>query len=117
MVADLLKKADFICLQEHWLWSFEAENIIKESFPEVGLHIRSIDEYNNIVPLAVGRGHGGVCTLWNSEHDPYVKKTKDGNERILVTLVEYPNNSKICLVNCYLPSGDSKKAQEDLRMT
>ena len=38
-------------LQEHWFWSFEAENTIKETFPDVRLHVGSTDQSNNIYSL------------------------------------------------------------------
>ena len=112
-VEELMNNSDFVCIQEHWLWAFENEHIIKKMFPGAGFHSRAVDEFHNITPIAVSRGHGGVCTLWKREHDPYMKKTSDGNERVLITIFEPPHNARVCLINCYLPAGESKKAIED----
>ncbi len=44
--------------------------------------------------------------------DPYIKPLDDGNERILPVLVKIPGHH-FCLINCYLPSGNSADAIRD----
>ena len=57
------------------------------------------------------RGHGGVATLWCDQLDPYATRLKEGNNRIVVTAFRV-NPQPILVMNCYLPSGNSPKAQE-----
>ena len=92
-------------LQEHWLFTFEQNNIA-DYIPSMHYHIRSVDQYNNISPVERLRGHGGVATLWTKDLDPFVRRSEEGNQRILVTLFELPT-CKICCINAYLPSGNS----------
>ena len=108
----MLKDSSIVCIQEHWLWSFEAENVIQGIFPSKGYHIRSVDESDNIDPVATARGHGGVATIWDKNIDPLIQKTNDGNERILVTVINLSKTKRYCIFNCYLPAGEGRSAME-----
>ena len=112
-VLECLNHAAIMCIQEHWLWSFEAGTTIEKLIPDKSYHIRSSDEYHNIEPIAVPRGNGGIATIWNKDLDPFAKRTNEGNERILVTKFEFNKANKICIINCYLPAGEGKRATED----
>ena len=108
----MLKDSAIVCIQEHWLWGFEAEKTTQGIFPGKGFHIRSVDEFDNIDPIATARGHGGVATIWDKSLDPLIQKTNDGNERILVTVINPNKNKKVCIMNCYLPAGEGRRAVE-----
>ena len=112
-------KSSITCLQEHWLLEYE-KNKIDNLFPEVLHHSKSVDEEleaHEDTHSQKPRGHGGVCTLWKRELDQYAFRTKEGNNRIVVTLFDIPK-VPICVINCYLPSGVSSSAvqnfEEDL---
>ena len=97
-------------IQEHWLYSFEQEEILND-LPGWNFSCRSVDEYDNISLISRPQGYGGVATLWKAGLNAYMKKSKEGNERILPTFLE-TEKSKTLLINCYLPSGNSKNALE-----
>ena len=54
-----------------------------------------------------------MATFWRKTLDPYITRLpKEGNERILVVIVTPPGNQPICIINCYLPSGNTSSAIE-----
>ena len=71
---------------------------------------RSVDEGDDVLQSACPRGHGGVAIVWQEWIDPYTRKLKEGNERVLPLLIEIPHSVPICLINCYLPAGEKKTA-------
>ncbi len=79
---------------------------MKDLIPNLHAHTRSVDEYCNISAVERPRGHGGVATLWSERLNLYARRCDEGNERVLVTCFEIPDNP-ICCINCYLPSGNS----------
>ena len=69
-----------------------------------------MDEGDDVLQSACPRGHGGVAIVWQEWIDPYTRKLKEGNERVLPLLIEIPHSVPICLINCYLPAGEKKTA-------
>ncbi len=78
-------------------------------FPNHFHHTKTVDNEERHTHSHRTSGHGGVSTLWNPRLNPYAKREDDGNPRILVTTFSIPN-APICVINCYLPSGQSKEA-------
>ena len=111
-VEELLKKHDIVCLQEHWLWGFEKQDL-NLMLPQCGVQIRSVDDGNEILEHSHRiTGHGGVATLWKKHLNVNMKPVdEEGNCRILVT--EYNSKPPVCIINCYLPSGKSKQATDN----
>ena len=99
-----------MCLQEHWLWSFEARDAILDKLPNWECTARSVDDHNNISQINCPRGHGGVAVLWKKDLQPFIQTLNEGNERILPITVSIPNTYPLCLISCYLPSGERKSA-------
>jgi endonuclease/exonuclease/phosphatase family metal-dependent hydrolase len=108
-VEELLKSHDIICLQEHWLWGFEKQEM-KEMLPNYGMHVKTVDEEMDMVEHTHRvTGDGGVATVWSEHIDSImVPVQEEGNSRVMVT--ECSLATSICLINCYLPSGNSKQA-------
>lgn len=78
---------------------------------------RAVDKYDNTTPAHTSRGHGGVACIWKQELTPFIKQTEEGNERVLPVLISIPKSVPICLINCYLPSGESRTAFEEYANT
>ncbi|CAC5424816.1 unnamed protein product [Mytilus coruscus] len=83
----LSQKHAFICLQEHWLWTFEKDYIDKH-IPGMMNHSRCHDVNDPISNFQIPRGRGGVAILWPSSLDSHVKKQEDGNERIIAIEIQ-----------------------------
>ena len=94
------------------MWAYQKDMAFKDLLPDRGHIARSYDEYANITPGGNIRGHGGVAIVWKERINPYIKTTKDGNERILPVILKLPHADPLCIINCYLPSGNSRAALE-----
>ena len=100
---------DVINLQEHWLFNFEKGNMAN-ILPGWHDNTKCVDD-RDLLPNShrPSHGQGGVATLWQSKLQPYTTETDMGNSRIAVTRLDVPQ-SPICIINCYLTSGDSATA-------
>lgn len=120
-ISQIYKQYDLILLQEHWLPSFDTALISSELKDIVALHSTATDALDDQFqfckrPIC----YGGVATLWGNKLSPYIDPSnQEGNSRILLTKINLPHNP-LCVINCYLPSGNSKAARdtfmEDLDM-
>ena len=112
---NLLKKLDILCIQEHWLWSFELSEINKIA-PEHHMTAKAADEEDvELEHSSNTTGKGGVAIIWNGKVSPYMAKmAEDSTSRILVSLCNLPK-SPLCIINCYLPSGTHKRAIDKFR--
>ena len=109
-----LKYNDVICIQEHWLWKFQTDDVFSRTLPSWKFHARSSDEEQQLPPGQVTRGHGGVAIVWKEYLHPHVKTLPEGNERVLPVIINY-GNTPILLICCYLPSGNSRHALENFK--
>lgn len=107
----LLKKFDIVCIQEHWLYNFEKDNM-KEASSNHTCFAKSIDDEDPISPYQRPRGVGGIAIFVPSEWAAFTKHAKDGNQRISVTTIDLPD-TKLCVVNCYLPCRGYKSSYSD----
>ena len=108
----LVEDFDIICIQEHWLWSYETAEI-RTRFPNMGIFPRSMDD-NSMLLEHTHRvsAHGGIATMWNEKVSAMMKPMEEeakGNCRLQVTKVD-TQEAPICLINAYLASGTSKEA-------
>ena len=99
----LLESQQIICIQEHWLYTFENSEIGKMS-PDFAAAAKSNDHNDNITPQERTRGHGGVAIMWHNDLDKYTKKKKtvDGNNRTNCILLE-SGSQQLCIINVYMP--------------
>ena len=110
----MASSADISCLQEHHLHKYEKKKF-DELFPLHESDSRCHDEDAEPDPTHRASGMHGVVTLWKHHLDPYIKRSPEGNNRILVTTLEIPRNRAICIVNSYMPSGKSAEALDIFR--
>ena len=102
-----------MCIQEHQLHEYEKAQL-EDLFPDYSCDARAYDEVLLLDPShKPSSGRGGVATFWKKIFDPYITQLpKEGNVRILVIIIAIPGNTPICLINCYLPSGNTPCAIE-----
>ncbi|CAG2201913.1 unnamed protein product [Mytilus edulis] len=81
-LSDLSKEQDIICLQEHWLWSFELQKL-DEKLADYKIFGRSHDCNEPITNYQIPRGRAGVAIAWPQTFDKVISKLDDGNERII----------------------------------
>ncbi|VDI08389.1 Hypothetical predicted protein [Mytilus galloprovincialis] len=62
-LSDLSKEQDIICLQEHWLWSFELQKL-DEKLADYKIFGRSHDCNEPITNYQIPRGRAGVAIAW-----------------------------------------------------
>ena len=97
------------CGQEHWMRSFE-EILAMEYCQGREIHFLAKDADKEEVYERYRADRGGVFTTWDPSLNKFAKKQKeDSTDRILVTTFETAS-SKLCIVNCYLPSGNTPEA-------
>ena len=100
-LAKLLENTDILCIQEHWLYTFEKEEITNFTNSHA-VHSKACDHQENVSPQERSRGHGGVAILWQNDLDRYVKTIEDGNNRI-VCIQLHLETQKLLIVNVYMP--------------
>ena len=106
-----LQWLDFVCLQEHWLFIFEAETLL-DLFPTHNFAVKCADDSDPISPKERKRGHGGVAIGWKNNHNHAVKTLEDGSCRTIAIEI-HTQDRPICLINTYLPSRGRGHSTED----
>ena len=109
-ISKISQECDILLLQEHWLPSFDKEDL-NTLLPGWRSHCICNDEDLTDFDMSKrATPGGGVATLWREDLAPFINpKDSEGCNRILVTTLDLPGNP-ICIANCYLPSGNSKDA-------
>ena len=107
----LLNNFDIICIQEHWLFSFE-KDILKQASMRHTCFARSVDDDDLISPYQRPRGYGGIAVFIPLQWAAITKNTMDGDHRLSVTTIDLPN-LKLCVVNCYLPCRGYRTSYSD----
>ena len=98
----LSSKVDIICLQEHWLFSYENHRL-EEAIPGFSCLAKSVDDDSPLPPhYRPSRGKGGAAILWSSKLDDIVEPTQDGSDRTCVILLE--STPPVCIINTYMPT-------------
>ena len=106
----LMDRVDVLCVQEHWLYHFEAPNV--GQFVQ-GLHhqIKCCDDNNPICPDMKPRGKGGVLTLWKDHMDHLITPLPDGSSRTMVTQIG--TDCPIFIINSYMPTNGSEDSYQE----
>ena len=107
-VTSHLHNSDILLLQEHWLLAYEKDEIYA-NLKEWEASVRSVDDNDLELSVLRHQGFGGTATMWKQHLNPYIKTTDEGNERILPVFLE-TRDQHFCIINCYLPSGNSREA-------
>ena len=100
-ISKLLESTDILCIQEHWLFTFEKEEIAELTNTH-SVYSKASDQYENISPQERTRGHGGVAIFWHNTLDRYVKTEEDGNNRIVCIQLQN-EHQRLLLINVYMP--------------
>ena len=110
-----LSNQHIICLQEHWIYSFD-KHLFATLLPKWSATIRCSDEYRDDISneSRPATGRGGVAILWHHDLSPFIKRSDEGNARIILVFLDLPKYP-VCIINCYLPSGNSKEAMQKYR--
>ena len=101
VIADL-QNSDILCLQEHHLYDCQL-NKIPEMLEEYKSHARGDDYLENLPPIRLPPGKGGVAILWKKHLSPHIKKSELGNNRIICIEIQ-----TLLIINTYMPSGATK---------
>ncbi len=104
-----------MCVQEHWLYQFQCDDIAKEF--QCNSFLRAVDYTSPISPRNWRRGYGGTGFIWHNSLNPYIKTQPDGNERVTVITLEKLSAKPLCLISCYMPSGNSTTAKNEYAAT
>lgn len=97
----LLKNTDILCIQEHWLFSFELDSL-NQLTPYHRCHSKAVDDNDPVSPAGPPRGYGGVAILYRTDWNLKVVECPDGGNRICV--IELQSKTPTLIVNVYLPS-------------
>ena len=111
-ICDLMRHANIILLQEHWLYQCQLYQIgeIHNDLCHVG---NGVDKYDEIDQSKLPRGYGGVGICWHKDLDQFVGMVEEGNERIQCIEVNQISNKPILIICVYMPtSGGSEKTIE-----
>ncbi|MES9879604.1 MAG: reverse transcriptase family protein [Sedimenticola sp.] len=99
---NLARQQQIICLQETWVWSFEA-NTIANIIPNYESSTRCEDLNENISNFQAPRGKAGIAIVWPKEWSGSIKCLQGGNERIQAIELRLQHEA-ICIINAYLPT-------------
>lgn len=106
----ILNSTDILCLQEHWLFTFE-QKLVDEELPGFQSQLKCVDDDDPISHMERIRGYGGTLTLWNASLDKHVKRIQDGTHRVnVIELLTKPVPSII--INAYLPCRNARSADD-----
>ena len=105
-----LKRCDILCVQEHWLFSFE-KDILMNISKNHEYRAKCVDEETETESIICGRGYGGVATFWRKSIDHAIKYYNDGNERINVITVNI-KEQPLCIISVYMPSENSNRDEK-----
>ena len=98
----MLNECDILCIQEHWLLSFEKKDL-NELFPHHTIIAKSTDDDDPQSPNFRRRGHAGTAIIFKSELEHLITPIKEGSHRILAIEIADPE-TPILLLNTYMPT-------------
>ena len=99
---------DIVLLQEHWLYGYEKDEV-NINLPQWKAIARAVDDKEPLPPTARVTGYGGTAILWKDELTALVQQVGEGNARILPLCLKLQNKD-ICIINCYLSSGNASES-------
>ena len=101
-VDKILKNLDFLVIQEHWLYRYEA-NTLEELFPSHHFLIKCVDDEDPLQPDERRRGYSGIAVGWKKSHNHAIKTLQEGGSR-LAAIAIYTASVPICLIGAYMPA-------------
>ncbi len=100
----LLNTHDIVCIQEHWLYSFETHILNTLASPTHEAFTKCVDDNDPISPLQRPRGMRGVAVLWHRRLSHLVTVHPDGSDRVCVITIKTTSDRDLCVVTVYMPS-------------
>ena len=109
---DILKRSDIVCVQEHWLFTFDKSKLI-DCGMENGFqcYVKCCDEFELDQFRQNKELEGGCGILWKDKLDPYIEKFSGGSERICVILIHLPKKTT-CIIAAYMPTTGLKPSND-----
>ena len=108
----LLTQADIVLIQEHWMFSYE-KNQIEDILPGYKSSIKCFDDHEPINHMyRPPRGYAGVATIWSPRLNDAMEELPDGGTRVLVNQLSTPQGL-ITIVNSYMPTDGCKEKDTD----
>jgi endonuclease/exonuclease/phosphatase family metal-dependent hydrolase len=109
-LTELLSSTSILCLQEHWLYSFEKQ-ILQDLDKRFLSVIKSVDDMVPISPIQRPRGFGGVAILYSSELEHCTTPIPDGGSNIAGVVIS-TTDIPVVILSIYMPSRGKGKPQE-----
>ena len=99
-INNLMQKCNFLFIQEHWLSNAQFDSLC------VGNNtlVHGVSGFDNSQVLR-GRPFGGAAILWHKNMNAAIKAISVDSNRIVALVVEI-KNTKLLLINVYLPVND-----------
>lgn len=85
----LAEHHNIVCIQEHWLHSFEKSHI-QERYKN----------HNYAMKYSNRRGSAGICTMWKKEHNHHIVLLEEGSNRTAVIVIG--SNPLTVVINTYI---------------
>ena len=79
----LLSKCDILCIQEHWLLSYEAKEF-DTLFPNHNFVVKCVDDDIPMPPKQRRRGTAGTATIWKKELDHLIIPLNTGSDILII---------------------------------
>ena len=105
-----------LILQEHWLFSFE-ENDIFRYLPNHEGSITSVDSDDPISPYQRPRGYGGAAILWHATLSPHISTLKEKTARITAISITKVAIKDICIIGAYFPCRGLRESEAEFEDT
>ncbi len=105
---EILSRDSIVCIQEHWLYNYEAQTI-NDLFPSYDVAIKCSDDDDPLPPTYKPRGFAGVAVMWHKDISPAIKVLPDGGNRLIAIQCE-TDAGPLTLINTYMPTEGTKDA-------
>ena len=99
----LLQHHPVVCIQEHWLYRFEADYIYN-LFSQCHGCIKCVDDLDPIPNKLRPRGTAGVAIIWHKSHSHAITPLPDGGDRLQAIHISTSSNENIVVINTYMPT-------------
>lgn len=107
---ELLNSVDILCIQEHWLFNFQLENL--NSFnPKFCVASKAVDDSEPILPIHKPKGYGGTAIFWRESINHAVTPLADGDCQIQCIEVRC-QNAPFLVASVYMPARKDTQAEQ-----
>ena len=107
----LLEENTIVCMQEHWLYTFE-KSYLRKLFPSCNFAMKCSDENSPVSQMCKPKGVAGVATIWKADIDYAVQELPDGGSRVLAIQIS-TGTGPVTVINTYMPALGSHDLEAD----